>query len=146
MPKRSSRGISPIFAAVLIVGLTMMLAAILALYASNLISHSPAEEGTEQTQCQNIAFDIASCKYQSSMITLVLENLQIPEVKNPIVTIFDKSGVPLPAIKLNSSISSGATGGFSTYSVPVSSSDFTKIVVGTELCPEVKQETTCDRI
>jgi len=150
MPKREHaskyvfKGVSPLVAVVLLIAATMSLAGILAYWASSFVRTSLPEVNKTQQECQFMDFRIATCTYQSSTntMTLILDNFRAVEVKSLAVTIFDSAGIPLSPIALNESLPSGQYKG---YSISMSSGNFTKIVVGTMFCPELKRETGCDR-
>ena len=141
---RVLKGISPLVAAVLLIAATMSIAGILAYWASSFVRTSLPEVNKTQQECQFLDFKIATCRYESAnqQIVLILDNFRTVDIKEPTLTIFDSNGLPQPIIKLNESVPSGQ---FKAYSVPVTSGNFSKVVIGTSFCPEIKQESFCER-
>jgi len=142
--RHASKGISPLVASVLLIAATMSIAGILAYWASSFVKTGLPEVNKTQQECQFIDFRIATCRYQDSTktITLILDNFRAIDIQSPTVTIFDSSGIPLTPIPLNESVPSGQ---FKAFSMSVSSGNFSKIIVGTAFCPDIRKEATCEK-
>jgi flagellin-like protein len=138
------KGISPIVAAVLLIAITMTLAAGLALWASKLVGDNlPAPE--EEVQCKFASFDFQSCKYNSTtqQIIFSLTNRRTVELKNLTVFINYNNGTISPGISLNETLKTGADS-IKSFAVSSVSSDFSTILIKTH-CPDVESSDKCQR-
>jgi len=139
------KAVSPLVAAVLLIAATMSIAGILAYWASSFVRTSLPEVNKTQQECQFIDFRIATCRYDSASksIVLILDNFRTVEIKSATVTVFDSAGLPEPPVTLNESIPSGQ---FKAFSVSYPNANFTKVVVGTAFCPDIKKEISCEKV
>ncbi|HLC39541.1 MAG TPA: hypothetical protein VJJ76_01520 [archaeon] len=143
--RRALKAVSPLVAAVLLIAATMSIAGILAYWASSFVRTSLPEVNKTQQECQFIDFRIATCRYDSTnnAIVLIVDNFRAVDIKSPTVTVFDAAGLPQSQVTLNESVPSGQ---FKAYSVSYPDGNFTKVVVGTAFCPEIKKEVSCEKV
>lgn len=137
-----SKGVSPLIAAVLLIAATMTLAGVLAWWASSYVKNNIPTLNATQQACRNSDFKIYQCSYSSSssQITLVLSNIGSVTIKNFNAFVFDASGNPGSAIPLTGSVDPM---GFKSYSVGNVPSNFTRILISPDICPELSQSDSC---
>jgi len=96
------------------------------------------------TLCRFTNFIIYNCFYNSSTskLTLTLNNIQTVEVKDLMVYLYFSNGTLSSRTKLNETLVAGE---FRSYILSDIPSDFSKIVVTTQLCPDISKESVCTR-
>lgn len=138
------KGISPLVAAVLLIAVTMSIAGVLAYWASQFVTKSLPGINESTTQCRFTNFIIYNCFYNSSTSKLIitLNNIQTVEVKDLMVYLSFTNGTMSSGTKLNETL---APGEFRSYTLSGISSDFSKIIVTTQVCPDISKEDACRR-
>ena len=138
------KGISPLVAAVLLIAVTMSIAGVLAYWASQFVTKSLPGVNESTTQCRFVNFIIYNCLYNSTTgnLTVTLNNIQTVEVKNLMVYLSFLNGTMSSGTKLNETLASGE---FRSYVLSGIPSDFSKIIVTTQVCPDISKEDACRR-
>ena len=138
------KGISPLVAAVLLIAVTMSIAGVLAYWASQFVTKSLPEVNQTTAQCRFTNFIIYNCFYNSSAskLVLTLNNIQTVEARDLMVYFSFANGTMSSGTKLNETV---APGEFRSYILSGISSDFSKIIVTTQICPDVSKESSCTR-
>lgn len=128
------KGVSPLVAAVLLIAVTMTIAAMLSYWASGFV-RSRTEEWEKRLpagECSFANFRVYSCKYDTGTITMVLENVKDVDLRNITAYVLNsdssidvKTGLSdLPALQIKS------------YSLTGISASYEKITIKTH-CPDV---------
>jgi flagellin-like protein len=138
------KGISPLVAAVLLIAVTMSIAGVLAYWASQFVTKSLPEVNQSATQCRFTNFIIYDCFYNSSTSKLIitLNNIQSVEVRSLVAYLSFTNGTMSSGISLNETL---APGEFKSYILSGIPSDFSKIIVTTQVCPDISKEDVCKR-
>lgn len=143
--KRTSKpslGISPLVAAVLLIAVTMTIAALLTYWATGFVKTSLPETNETEAECRFAAFSIYSCTYSNStnIVSLILENRKNIELKSlKAFLIFPNATVSDPII-LDGTLPAG--GILKSYQIQNIAEDFSKIMIATH-CPDVREEKVC---
>lgn len=130
------KGVSPLVAAVLLIAITMTLAAMLSYWASNFV-RSRLPEG-EPAECSFAYFRMYSCSYASGQLTAILENVKDIQLKNiTAYVIYDNGTIQqqlgfadLPGLQLK------------TYIINNVSINYAHLTVKTH-CPDVSVTDDC---
>jgi flagellin-like protein len=138
------KGISPLVAAVLLIAVTMSIAGVLAYWASQFVTKSLPGLNETTTQCRFTNFVIYNCLYNSSasQLTMTLNNIQTVEIKDLTVYLSFLNGSLSSGIKLNGTLAGGE---FRSYVLSSISNDFSKVIVTTQICPDISKEDACKR-
>jgi hypothetical protein len=94
--------------------------------------------------CRSTNFIIYSCIYNSSdnKLVIILNNHGAEDVRDLMVYLSFLNGTTLLMTKLNETLASGE---FRSYILSDIPSDFSKIIVSTQLCPDISKEDSCRR-
>jgi len=94
--------------------------------------------------CRSTNFIIYSCIYNSSdnKLVIILNNHGAEDVRDLMVYLSFLNGTTLLMTKLNETL---APGEFRSYILSDIPSDFSKIIVSTQLCPDISKEDSCRR-
>ncbi len=141
---KPSLGISPLVAAVLLIAVTMTIAALLTYWATGFVKTSLPEINETEAECRFAAFSIYSCTYSNSteVVSLILENYKNIELKSlKAFFIFPNTSVSAPII-LDGTLPAG--GVLKSYQIQNVAEDFSKIMIATH-CPEVSKEKVCTK-
>jgi len=138
------KGISPVVASVLLIAITMTVAAILAYWSSSYVkARLPSAEADT---CSVSNFDFYLCRYNASSRIIVFSLVNRANVEMYNLTAFINfantsvsSGVPL-----NGTLKIGAES-IKSFFISDISSDFSSILVKTQ-CPMVEASSTCTRV
>lgn len=143
------KGISPLVASVLLIAITMSIAGILAFWVSSYTSSALPKMNRTVEECRYSNFEIYTCNLNTSTgdIILNLHNIGPYEIINITSYILQTDGIISPVVSLNGTLSSGEYKSFilSNSATGVPSSKFSKIIVGSGACSELRQETACAR-
>ena len=138
------KGISPIVASVLLIAITMTVAAILAYWSSSYVKAKLPS--AEADTCNLANFDFYLCKYNATSRILVfsLVNRANVELNNLTAFINFLNSSTSSGISLDASLKTGAES-IKSFSIPDISSDFFSILVKTQ-CPTVEASSICTRV
>jgi len=136
------KGVSPLVAAVLLIAVTMTIAALLSYWASGFIQQRTREweEESPGGACTFAGFKIYSCIYSGtdSSFRVILENLRDVELKNITAFVIYNNGT----IGSQSGFSSLPGGQIQTYTISDIDPDFQDLTIKTH-CPDVRQTDDC---
>lgn len=138
------KGISPIVASVLLIAITMTVAAILAYWSS---SYVKAKLPSAEADTCNVAnFDFYLCKYNSTsrIIVFSLVNRANVELNNLTAFINFANSSTSSGISLDASLKTGSES-IKSFSIPDISSDFFSILIKTQ-CPTIEASSICTRV
>lgn len=132
------KGISPLIATVLLIGIVMAVSVMLAIWAMSFVqTRLPTEKPTE---CENMDVRIDRCSLIGNKIYITIHNYRNVEAKN------------LTAQLLNST-SSGRVfnleggnvkpGEFKTFSIDKDVENFDRVVVSSSICTSMRVSTSC---
>lgn len=136
------KGISPLVATVLLIGVTMAVAGLLAVFGQNLVSEKLSESLEEPvaSECGFGSFVIDACSYDpdNQRITFILSNIGTVDLTN--VTAY----VKYPDNSIVSGGNSGnlKSGSLASFTASGVTSNYTEVVIRTH-CVNVFEETTC---
>lgn len=137
----SFKGISPLVATVLLIGVTMAIAGLLAVFGQNLVSEQLSTSLDEPVagECGFGNFVVDRCSYDPTgqTMTLVLHNVGTVDLNN--VTASIDYGTNITNTPVLGSLASGSRIAFTAQGVE---SGFNKVVVLTS-CVNVYKEITC---
>ncbi|MEM5766049.1 MAG: archaellin/type IV pilin N-terminal domain-containing protein [Candidatus Aenigmatarchaeota archaeon] len=141
------KGISPLVATVLLIAITMSVAGILAFWVSSFTSQTlPKYNRTEECRFSN--FEIYSCTLDraTGTLTFILRNTGQYDIQGLTAFIILKNNIVTPTINLNPS--SLMVGEYKSFILPNSTTNvpaeqFSKLIVGTSVCPDLSKESTC---
>lgn len=143
------KGISPLVASVLLIAITMSIAGILAFWVSSYTTQTLPQMNITTEQCRYSNFEIYTCSFNttSSVITLTLHNVGDYPIANVTSYVVFTNSTFSSLISLNSSLGYGEYKSFilSNSTTGVSSSTFSKIIVGSSFCPGLTRESSCTR-
>ena len=130
------KGISPIVAVVLLIGITMAVSALLAIWSLSFIQ-GRLPEGKPQ-ECEIMDFQIDKCTVSGNKIYITLFNYAKVDAKN------------LTAQLINSTYSGNtqnlgdiSPGEIKTFNIDKDVENFDKVVVSSKICPNLRRETIC---
>lgn len=138
------KGISPIVASVLLIAITMTIAAILAYWSSSYVkARLPSAEADT---CNVANFDFYLCRYNatSRIIVFSLVNRANVELNNLTAFINFVNSSTSSGISLNNTLKIGAES-IKSFSISDISPDFSSILVKTQ-CPTVEASSACTRV
>ena len=130
------KGVSPLVAAVLLIAITMTLAAMLSYWASNFV-RSRLPEG-EPAECGFAYFRMYSCNYDSGVLTAILENVKDMELKNVTAYIIYTNGT----IDARPGLANLAGLQIKTYAIGNVSTNYGQLTIKTH-CPDVSVTDDC---
>jgi len=138
------KGISPIVASVLLIAITMTVAAILAYWSSSYVKGKLPS--TEDDKCNVANFDFYLCRYNSTsrIIVFSLVNRASVELSNLTAFINFLNTSTSSGISLDASLKTG-TESIKSFSIPDISPDFSSILVKTQ-CPTIEASSVCTRV
>ena len=135
------KGISPLVAAVLLIGVTMTIAGILAYWAGSFVRSQVAafENQTVTSECNFADFRIYACSYDSDSqkMTFILNNLRTVDLKNLTVFVINQDNT-VTTIPLNDSLPGNSLKSFSISVSP----NYKTITIKTH-CPGVSVSSGC---
>lgn len=136
------KAVSPLVAAVLLIAVTMTIAALLSYWASGFIKQrtSEWEERSPGGECTFANFKIYSCLYSGtdSSFRVILENLRDVELKNITAFVIYDNGT----VGSQSGFSSLPGGQIQTYTFSGVNSNYQELTIKTH-CPDVRQTDDC---
>jgi len=138
------KGISPVVASVLLIAITMTIAAILAYWSSSYVkARLPSPEADP---CSLANFDFYSCRFNatSGIIVFSLVNRANVELYNLTAFVNFENTSSSSGINLNGTLKTG-TESIKSFSIPYISPDFSSILVKTH-CPTVEASSKCTKI
>ncbi len=138
------KGISPIVAAVLLIAITMTMAAALAYWSQGFVGSRLPSTNTSAGQCDLAQFEFLSCKYNSTAqsITFVLNNIRTVPLSDLAAFIQFSDGAVSDGIALNGTLGTGAEAikGYTiSGGIP---SNFSLVTIKTN-CAELIKTHTC---
>lgn len=138
------KGVSPLVAAVLLIAITMSIAGVLAFWASQFVNKSLPPVNETTIQCRFANFVVYGCTYDSntSILVLTLNNIQSLELRNLTTYLSFSNGTLSSGINLNESISPAEFKSYILHGIP---SDFSKIIISSQVCTDLSKESTCSR-
>ena len=141
---RPSLGISPLVAAVLLIAVTMTIAALLTYWATGFVKTSLPETNETEAQCRFASFSIYSCTYYNStdVVNIILENYKNIELRNLKAFLIFPNATASAPITLDGALPAG--GVLKSYQIQNIEDDFSKIMITTH-CPDVREEKVCTR-
>jgi flagellin-like protein len=143
------KGISPLVATVLLIAITMSIAGILAFWVSSYTTQTLPIVNRTAEECRYSNFEIYSCNFNiiSSAITLALHNFGQYEILDLTSYIGFANNTFGPLIRLNGTLGTGEFKSFvlGNSTTGVSSATFSKIIIGSSLCPDLSRESSCTR-
>ena len=135
------KGISPLVAAVLLIGVTMTVAGILAYWASSFVRTQVTrfENETIMSECNFADFRIYACSYNpdESKLTFILNNIRTVELRNLTLYVIKQDNT-VESIPLNESLPGNSLKSFSVSLAP----DYKSITIKTH-CPGVSVTSEC---
>jgi flagellin-like protein len=140
-----SKGVSPLVASVLLIAATMSIAGILAYWTSTFVKTSLPEINQTREQCKYAGFRIYQCTYSgtTSQLAITLNNYRTVDLKDLVVYAFFPDGITSSGIKLNETL---VPGEFKTYTLNDFPQNFSKIIVSSQICPDLfPEENSCTR-
>lgn len=146
------KAVSPLVGSVLLIGITMAIAAILAYWVSTYTSRSLPSFNTTRTmeRCRLSNFEIYTCSFNTTSgdIVFTLHNIGHYEIINLTAYVEFVNGSVSPETRLNESLSVGEFKSFvlSASSTGATSTTFSKLIIGTGLCPGLVRESSCTRV
>jgi flagellin-like protein len=143
------KGISPLVASVLLIAITMSVAGILAFWVSSYTSQTLPKTNRTEEECRFSNFEIWSCNLDtaSGKLTVTLHNIGIYDISELKIFILLTDNTVTSPISLNGTLLRGEYKSFvlENSTTNVSSEKFSKIIVGTGLCPDLSRESGCTR-
>lgn len=138
------KGISPLVAAVLLIAVTMSIAGVLAYWTSQFVGKSLPEVNQSTTECKFVDFVIYNCLYNSSTtkLTLTLNNIRSVVVKDLMVYLAFSNGTISSGTQLNETL---VPGEYRNYLLSGIASDFSKVIITSQMCPDISKENVCAR-
>jgi flagellin-like protein len=143
------KGISPLVASVLLIAITMSVAGILAFWVSSYTSQTLPKTNRTEEECRFSNFEVWSCNLNTAngKLTFTLHNIGMYDISDLKIFILQTDNTVTPPISLNGTLLRGEYKSFvlenSTTNIPTEK--FSKIIVGTGLCPSLSVESTCMR-
>ena len=139
---KSSKAVSPLVAAVLLIAITMTIAGMLAYWAQGFVRQQ-TDTFSNQTiisKCQFANFEIYSCSYNTSAqeVRLILHNFETVELRNLTAFIVYPDG-RVTNTNLNGTL---PTGFIKSYTIPGVHTGYSSILVKTE-CPGLSVSKSC---
>ncbi|MEM7825426.1 MAG: archaellin/type IV pilin N-terminal domain-containing protein [Candidatus Aenigmatarchaeota archaeon] len=142
------KGLSPLVAAVLLIGATMVIATILTYWASNFIRSSLSGlENQTYSQCIYADFKVYSCRIVNSTptkgnITMILKNTMGVELRNLTATVFYSEASKEPIKNYNIPDNVLPANNYKFFNIVDVDLPFNKLVITTN-CPNVEAESSC---
>lgn len=141
------KGLSPLVAAVMLIVVTMTIAALLAFWASQYVLTSLPEQNQTQmeAECRFAGFNIFDCIYRNSTdsINLILENTEGTELRDMRVYLIFPNGTVSEPRTLPGALSSDAS--LKSYVIDDVYDSFSRLRVTTH-CPRVIEDKSCTMI
>lgn len=133
------KAVSPLVAAVLLIAVTMTIAAILSFWVSGFVRESLGEQSPVR-ECTFANFKIYSCSYSDTdnTIRVILENLGNVEVKNITAHVIYDNGT----IGFHSGLANLPTSRINAYTISGVSSNYQELTIKTN-CPDVTHTDDC---
>lgn len=143
------KGISPLVASVLLIAITMSVAGILAFWVSSYTTQTLPKTNITEEECRFSNFEIWSCNLdtQTGKLTFTLHNIGSYDIRDLRVFIVLNDNTVTPPVSLNDTLFKGEYKSFvlENSSTNVPSEKFSKLIVGTGLCPTLSVENVCTR-